>query len=82
MRAKDAQSSFFVQTINSALDLTRAIGCRRRVPSRPDLHVERIVMPVASSLIRSLLVSLAALSLLVGSPQARAEDKVLRVGTL
>src|ERR1700732_2003685 len=39
-------------------------------------------MPVASSLTRLLLVLFGALSLLIGSPQARAEDKVLRVGTL
>ena len=39
-------------------------------------------MPVASLLARLLSVSIAALSLLLSSPQARAEDKVLRVGTL
>jgi NitT/TauT family transport system substrate-binding protein len=39
-------------------------------------------MPVASSLTRLLLVSFAALSLLLPPPQARAEDQVLRVGTL
>jgi aliphatic sulfonates family ABC transporter substrate-binding protein len=39
-------------------------------------------MPVASPLTRWLLVSIGALSLLVAGPQARAEDKVLRVGTL
>src|SRR6202521_3274476 len=46
------------------------------------LHVERIVMPAASSLTRLLLVSFAAFSLLFAAPQARAEDRVLRVGTL
>jgi NitT/TauT family transport system substrate-binding protein len=39
-------------------------------------------MPVASPLTHLLLVSIGALSLLVAAPQARAEDKVLRVGTL
>ena len=39
-------------------------------------------MPVASLLARLLLVSLGVLSLLLSAPQARAEDKVLRVGTL
>jgi NitT/TauT family transport system substrate-binding protein len=39
-------------------------------------------MPVASPLTRLLLASIGALSLLVAAPQARAEDKVLRVGTL
>jgi NitT/TauT family transport system substrate-binding protein len=39
-------------------------------------------MPVASLLARLLPVLFAALSLLLSSPQARAEDKVLRVGTL
>jgi NitT/TauT family transport system substrate-binding protein len=39
-------------------------------------------MPAASSLTRLLLVSFAAFSLLFAAPQARAEDRVLRVGTL
>ena len=39
-------------------------------------------MLVASSLTRFLLASIGALSLLLSAPQARAEDKVLRVGTL
>jgi NitT/TauT family transport system substrate-binding protein len=39
-------------------------------------------MPVASPLTRRLIVSLGVLLLLVSAPQARAENKVLRVGTL
>jgi len=39
-------------------------------------------MLVASSLTRFLLASIGALSLVLSAPQARAEDKVLRVGTL
>ncbi len=39
-------------------------------------------MLVASSLTRFLLASIGALSLVLAAPQARAEDKVLRVGTL
>jgi hypothetical protein len=66
----------------SSLDLARAIGCARRVA--PRLSFERIVMPAAPNplLTRRLLVSFGMLSLLLASPQARAEDKVLRVGTL
>jgi len=39
-------------------------------------------MLVASSLTRFLLASIGALSLVLSAPQARAEDKILRVGTL
>src|SRR6202795_4366077 len=48
------------------------------------LHSERIVMSVApiSSIMRLLLVSFGTLSLLFTTPQAQAQDKVLRVGTL
>src|SRR5258708_2294421 len=48
------------------------------------LHSERIVMSVApiSSMIRLLLVLFGTLSLLLTTPQAQAQDKVLRVGTL
>src|ERR1700734_2459100 len=62
--------------------MTAAIGYCRRVASRSSF--ERIVMPVApnSLLSRLLFVSLGVLSLLTASPQAKADDKVLRVGTL
>src|ERR1700678_3663284 len=59
-----------------------AVGWRRRVAARSSF--ERIVMPVApnSLLSRLLFASLGALSLLAATPQAYADDKVLRVGTL
>jgi NitT/TauT family transport system substrate-binding protein len=48
------------------------------------MFVERITMPAASRpvLSRLLFASLGALSLLVAAPNANADDKVLRVGTL
>src|ERR1700728_3671878 len=62
--------------------MTAAIGYCRRVASRSSF--ERIVMSVAptSLLSRLLFVSLGVLSLLAATPQAQADDKVLRVGTL
>src|SRR3984893_953426 len=70
----------------ASIQFTRFDACctlRCRVASNV-LYSERIVMSVApiSSIMRLLLVSFGTLSLLLTTPQAQAQDKVLRVGTL